>query len=61
MSAHLPSTPQNFIRQTREAAKLFTRYQNYARSIGCTIFQDEIQADQHQSKLLNEWWEDNTR
>ena len=49
------------LRQYQQAALLCIRYAEYARSIGCAVFMDEIQADARQAALLDAWWKDNTK
>lgn len=47
---------QQYRRQLLAAAALMQRQLDYARSIGCEVSQDEIQADEVQSRLLQEHW-----
>ncbi len=43
--------------QAWRGEKLFEEFIKYARSIGCKQIQDEIVADEEQSKLLAHWWQ----
>jgi hypothetical protein len=50
--------------QTMEAARLMTRFHDYAKSIGCTTYEegllcDSIECNAAQSQMLTEWWRAN--
>ena len=57
---HSISMP-NFREQARRAEALMDRYEQYAASIGCELFQDCIHATTAQSELLYQWWKTNAR
>ena len=44
--------------QAWRADKLYVEFIAYAKSVGCTVIQDEIMSDDNQAKLIARWWKD---
>lgn len=42
--------------QAWRAERLYHAFTEYAKSIGCTVIQDEIISDDRQARLLANWW-----
>jgi hypothetical protein len=46
------------LQQARDADKLYGDLIDYAKSIGCIVIHDEIEANEEQARNIASWWMD---